>query len=78
MIERLNFSTNGVSILCLRWVVEDAAWVARFTSLRAQSRHGPEPFLRYLDAAWADCVVSVYPELRFFYGELPTRSFHEE
>ena len=39
-----------------------------FTPLRADSRHGPELFLRYLDAAWADCVVSVQPELRFFYG----------
>jgi len=39
--------------------------------LRAESRHGPELFLRYLDAAWADCVVSDYPELRFFYGEAP-------
>jgi Family of unknown function (DUF5681) len=48
------------------------AWVALFTLLRADSRHGPELFLRYLDAAWADCVVSVQPELRLFYGELPT------
>jgi hypothetical protein len=24
-----------------------------------ESRHGPELILRYLDAAWADCVVSV-------------------
>ena len=74
----LNFSIKGISSFCLRRVVESAAWVAQFTSLRAESRHGPELFLRYLDAAWADCVVSVYPELRFFYGELPTRSFHEE
>ena len=35
------------------------AWVALFTPLRAESRHGPELFLRYCDAAWADCVVSV-------------------
>jgi hypothetical protein len=51
------------------------AWVAPFTPLRAASRHGPEPFLRYLDAAWADCVVSVYPELRFFMAKLQIRSF---
>jgi len=62
----LNFSIKGISSFCLRRVVESAAWVAQVTSLRAESRHGPELFLRYLDAAWADCVVSVYPELRFF------------
>jgi hypothetical protein len=66
----LNLSIQGVFQLGQRRVVEGAAWAALFTSLRAGSRHGPELFLRYLDAAWADCVVSVHPELRFFYGEL--------
>jgi hypothetical protein len=27
--------------------------------------------LKVHDAAWADSVVSDYPELRFFYGEAP-------
>jgi hypothetical protein len=49
-------------------LLEGVAWAALVTPLRADSRHGSELFLRYLDAAWADCVVSVQPELRFFYG----------
>ena len=37
-----------------------------------ESRHGSELFLRYLDAAWADCVVSDQTGAALFYGELPT------
>src|ERR1700745_1832406 len=34
-----------------------------------ESRHGPELILGHLDAAWADCVVSVQPRPRFFVRE---------
>jgi hypothetical protein len=63
--------SSGKTILVLpeMGLLKGVAWVARFTLLRADSRHGPELLLRYLDAAWADCVVSVQPELRFFYGD---------
>jgi hypothetical protein len=55
----LIFCLERLFWFCLRWVDEGVAWVALFTPLRADSRHGPGLFLRYLDAAWADCVVSV-------------------
>ena len=43
-----------------------SAWAVLFILLRSDSRHGSELISRYLDAAWADCVVSVEPGLRFF------------
>jgi hypothetical protein len=35
------------------------------------SRHGPELILRYLDAAWADCVVSVQTGAALFCAPAP-------
>ena len=45
-----------------------AAWAVTFSPIVTDSRHGPELILGYLDAAWADCVVSVHPELRIFFA----------
>jgi hypothetical protein len=43
--------------------------VLRSPPVATESRHGPELILGHLDTAWADCVVSVQPGLRFFMRE---------
>ena len=49
----------GLLFSRLRWLIERAGMGRQDLTIATESRHGPELILRYLDAAWADCVVSV-------------------
>jgi len=40
-------------------VIERAGMGRNALTIATDTRHGSELILRYLDAAWADCVVSV-------------------
>jgi hypothetical protein len=67
-MQQLNFSADHARYLLPEMGDGAAAWAVMVFPVVTESRHGPELILGYLDAAWADCVVSVNRTRAFSYA----------